>query len=374
MRGWIARNVRATPPNGASGRDRVEAMARPTIKDIAAKAGVSFKTVSRVLNGYTSVAEDLRERVLGAMRELDYRPNQAARQMRGRKAFAIALIPALRDDMNELGRTHRMPSYLSDVITGMIQACQDADYRLLVETLSSTESESGRAAFERFLDCTRVDGVLLVPPMCDDPWLLDQLVNRQIQIARLNPGTRHDIGFSTIIDNHTAAGEVIRHLTGHGHRHLAFIKGPPSHRAQADRTRGVMDAAAELDGIRLDIRQGNFLFDSGLTVTRELLSLNEPPTAIFAANDEMAAGALAAAIELGFKVPDKLSIVGFGGLHVSEMTWPRLTTVHQPTVEMARALATRLIEQAGDDDQAASELTLQPHRLIPRQSVAAPAS
>ncbi|MFM2372515.1 MAG: hypothetical protein RIS85_2237 [Pseudomonadota bacterium] len=348
-------------------------MARPTIKDIAAKAGVSFKTVSRVLNGYTSVAEDLRERVDAAMRELDYRPNQAARQMRGRKAFAIALIPALRDDMNELGKTRRMPSYLSDVITGMIQACQEADYRLLVETLSSTDDDSGRTAFERFLDCTRVDGVLLVPPLCDDPWLLDQLAARRIQMARLNPGTRHDLGFCTIIDNHAAAGDVIRHLTDHGHRHLAYIKGPALHRAQIDRTRGVMDACAEHDGIRLDIRQGDFLFDSGQAVARELLSLKEPPTAIFAANDEMAAGALAAAIELGFKVPETLSIVGFGGLHVSEMTWPRLTTVHQPTVEMARNLSARLIEQAGDDDQAASSLTMQPYHLIARQSVTAPA-
>lgn len=347
-------------------------MARPTIKDIAAQAGVSFKTVSRVLNGYTSVADELRERVEHAMRELGYRPNQAARQMRGRKAFAIALIPALRHHIDEIGQDRRMPGYISDVIAGALQACQKADYRLLIETLTAPEEPEWREAFERFLDCTRIDGLLLVPPLCDDPWLLGHLADRGIRVARLNPGTRQDEGFCTVIDNHAASRAVIAHLSSQGHRHIAFIKGPADHRAQADRTRGVLDAASEIDDIRLDLRQGDFLFGSGLSIAREMLDQRDRPTAIYAANDEMAAGVLAAAVERGLQVPRDLSIVGFGGLLVSEMTWPRISTVYQPTIAMARDLARKLIESAGDDPGPANDLRIEPFRLVERQSVAPP--
>lgn len=347
-------------------------MARATIKDIAARAGVSFKTVSRVLNGYTSVAEDLRKRVDQAMVDLDYRPNQAARQMRGRKAFAIALVPALRHQIDEIGQDRRMPGYIGDVIAGALQACQKADYRLLIETLTAPEEPLWREAFERFLDCTRVDGIMLVPPLCDDPWLLDQFATRGIHVARLNPGTRLDEGFCTVIDNYAAARAVMAHLAARGHRHIAFIKGPADHRAQAERTRGVLEGAAEIDDIRLDLKQGDFLFGSGLALARDLLEKRDRPTAIFAANDEMAAGVLAAAIELGLKVPGDLSVMGFGGLLVSEMTWPRISTIYQPTIAMARELATLLIESAGDDTAPPARFRIEPFRLIERQSVGSP--
>ncbi|MCX7284553.1 MAG: LacI family DNA-binding transcriptional regulator [Novosphingobium sp.] len=360
-------------------------MLRPTIKDIALRAGVSFKTVSRVLNGYTSVAEDLRLRVEAAMQDLSYRPNQAARQLRGRKAFAIALVPALRQHIDDIGQNQRMPGYLGDVIAGALQACQAADYRLIIETLTEPSLATGRDAFERFLDCTRVDGILLVPPLCDDPWLLDLLAQRRMSVARLNPGTRLDEGYCTVIDNYAAARAVIGHLTAQGHRHIAFIKGPADHRAQAERTRGVLEAAALEDNIRLDLKQGNFLFQGGLEIARELLDQRDRPTAIFAANDEMAAGVLAAAIERGLQVPKDLSIVGFGGLLVSEMTWPRITTVYQPTIAIARELAGLLIAHAGEQpaepadgstgaDAApmGGQFKIEPFRLIERNSVAPP--
>lgn len=353
-------------------QDKTRIMSKPTIKDIARRADVSFKTVSRVLNGYASVAGELRERVEVAMKELGYRPNQAARQMRGKKAFAIALVPALRHHIDELSEGRRMPSYLSDVIAGALQACQAADYRLLIETLIEPRETSARESFERFLNSTRVDGVLLVPPLCDDPWVLDLLQEHSVAIARLNPGTRLDEGFCTVIDNYQASKAVIGHLTAKGHSHIAFIKGPADHRAQAERTRGVLDAAAMENSIRLDIKQGDFLFGSGFDIARELLAHRDRPTAIFAANDEMAAGVLAAAIERDIQVPRDLSIIGFGGLLVSEMSWPRITTVHQPTIAMARELSALLIEHAGADAPPASRFKIEPFRLIERQSVAPP--
>ena len=343
-------------------------MARPTIKDIAKHAGVSFKTVSRVLNGYASVADDLRERVQKSMHELDYRPNQAARQMRGKKAYNIALFPAFRDQVSELQTSRRMPTYVADVITGLIQACQAAHFHLFVEPAPAVEGPTGRQNFCSLLDNLRVDGVILIPPICDDEWIIEQLIARDILVGRLNPGTMLDRGFCTVIDNRTAAREVVDLLVAKGHSHIAYIKGPESHRAVGDRLGGVLDGAAA-HNLRIDLRQGDFLFDSGRSATLDLLRLATPPTAIFAANDEMAAGALAAALELGVKVPDALSIVGFGGLLVSEATWPRLTTVSQPTIEMARSLGSQLIMAAGSPAAQAASLTVQPHRLVERQSV-----
>lgn len=347
-------------------------MSRPTIKDIAQRADVSFKTVSRVLNGYKSVADDLRVRVEQAMQDLGYRPNQAARQMRGKKAFTIALVPAWRHHIDEIGETRRMPSYLSDVIAGALQACQSEGYRLLIETLLEPGDPAARNDFERFLDSTRIDGLLLVPPLCDDPWLLEMLEARSVRVARLNPGTKLDHGFCTVIDNFAASQAVVAHLTSWGHRHIAFIKGPTDHRAQAERTRGVLEAAAQADSIRLDIKQGDFLFEGGLEIARELLAQRDCPTAIFAANDEMAAGVLAAAVECGLNVPRDLSIVGFGGLLVSEMSWPRITTVYQPTIAMARELASSLIAHALNEGAEVSSFKIEPFQLIERQSVAAP--
>lgn len=347
-------------------------MGRPTIKDIAARAGVSFKTVSRVLNGYDSVAADLRKRVEDAMLELGYRPNQAARQMRGSKAFAIAFIPALRQHIDEMSSDRRMPGYISDVITGVLQACTEFDYRLLIESLTSPDGPEGQEIFDRFLDCTRIDGIVLSPPLCDESWLLEHLATKGIRVARLNPGTRIDHGFCAIIDNYAASRAVMAHLTALGHRHIAFIKGPADHRAQSERTRGVLEAAADADDIRLDLRQGNFMFSSGLTIARELLAQRDPPTAIFGANDEMAAGTLAAAMELGLRVPEDLSIIGFGGLLVSEMSSPRISTVYQPTIAMARQLAKQLIQSAGNPAAPAASLKVEPFHLIERQSVGPP--
>ena len=339
-----------------------------TIIDIAKHAGVSFKTVSRVVNGTPTVAVALRAKVEAAMRELDYKPNRAARLLRGGKAHALGLIiGSLRYTENMPEPDRRMPSYGADVILGLLQACHEAEYHLVIENVAPGADP---ATLERFLDMVQLDGVILVPPLCDIDWILDVLDSREMPFARINPGLNLDRALCLVIDNQSAAREVGEAILAHGHRRIGFIDGPEEHTAQRQRKTGLLEAVANVAGATVDVRQGNFMFSSGLEQGRELLSMPKRPTAIFAANDEMAAGVLTAAVEQGIAVPRELSLVGFGGLVIAEHTLPRITTVSQPTIEIARIAGEKLIAQGGQLDGNWSQLVTVPYEMTLRQSLA----
>lgn len=341
-----------------------------TIIDIAKRAGVSFKTVSRVLNGAPTVAEALRRKVEDAMRELDYKPNRAARLLRGGKAQALGFIVASQADvLSSPDPDRRMPSYAADVILGLLQACRAAEYHLVIESVSSSDPREARAILERFLDLVKLDGVVLVPPLCDTGWVLDVLESRDLPFARINPGLELDRALCLVIDNRSAAREVGEAILSFGHRRIGFIDGPDEHAAQRERKTGLLEAMADVPGATVDVRQGNFLFTSGLEKGRELLDLPDPPTVIFAANDEMAAGVLAVAVDRGIAVPDDLSLVGFGGLAISQHSWPRITTVSQPTIEIARIAGLQLITRGGQPGEDWPQVITVPYELTFRQSL-----
>lgn len=348
-------------------------MKRPvTIIDIANHAGVSFKTVSRVLNGATTVAEDLRTKVEKAMRELDYKPNRAARLLRGGKSHALGLMVGSQTQtiLNSPEPDRRMPSYAADVILGLLQACHAAEYHLVIESISAVDAPESQAMLGRFLDLVKLDGVILVPALCDLPWVLDLLDSRDIPFARINPGLDLDRGLCLVIDNNSAGREVGEAILSHGHRRIGFIAGPQSHAALSERKRGFLDTVNGVAGTTVEVRQGNFLFTSGLEKGRELLALANRPTAIFAANDEMAAGVLAAAVDCGIDVPRELSLFGFGGLAISEHSWPRIATVSQPTIEIARIAGERLIARDGALAENWNQVVTMPYELAIRPSLA----
>jgi len=343
-----------------------------TIIDIANHAGVSFKTVSRVLNGAPTVAEELRARVEKAMRDLDYKPNRAARLLRGGKAHALGLIVGSQTQAiaQSPEPDRRMPSYAADVILGLLQACHAAEYHLVIENISPGGTPEAQAMLGRFLDLVKLDGVILVPPLCDTPWVLDLLDSRGIACARINPGLDLDRALCLVIDNESAGRDVGEAILSHGHRRIGFIDGPRSHVALGERRAGFLERVRRVAGVTVEVRQGNFLFSSGLEKGRELLSLPDRPTAIFAANDEMAAGVLAAAVDCGIEVPRQLSLVGFGGLAISEHSWPRLATVSQPTIEIARIAGERLITRDGRSGDDWNQVVTMPYELATRQSLA----
>lgn len=346
-------------------------MTRPTIIDIAQHAGVSFKTVSRVLNNHPKVGEEYRRKVVASMEALNFKPNRAAQVLRGGKSFVLGLLITQGRYIQTLDDANRLPSYIADVVTGMLQACQAKSYHLVIESIDGADPQAGVAWLASCLDDVSFDGLVLMPPLCDKPWLLDALEEMGVHFARMNPGSQLGRGLCLVIDNRRAGAQIGDLLLDHGHRDIGYITGPDSHQAHTPRQAGLREAAARVPDARVTVVPGDFTFDTGQRQARALLTRDPRPTAIFAANDEMAAGVLAAAMELGIAVPADLSIVGFGGLLVSQTTWPRITTVNQPTIHMARLAAEGLIDGFGKPFADMGRVVEIDFELKQRQSVAA---
>src|SRR3546814_2461939 len=157
----------------------------------------------------------------------------------------------------------RMPSYGADVILGLLQACRAAEHHLLFEIVSAGDADEAQEILDRFLDLVTLDGIVLVPPLCDTDWVLDVLESRNLPFARINPGLQLGRGLCLVIDNRNAAREVGEAILSLGHRRIGFIDGPDAHAAQRDRKTGLLEAVAEVPGATVEVRQGNFLFTSG---------------------------------------------------------------------------------------------------------------
>ena len=330
--------------------------ARPTIRDVSRLAGVSFKTVSRVINDQQYVSADTRERVLAVMAEIGFQPNQAARALAGHRSHQIALIC---DNPN--------PWYVYEVQAGVRERCGRDNVRMIAQPYD-------RAApallddIVALIDQAHPDGLVLAPPACDDRAVIDELERRRIPFVRLQPGARIDGVPATAIDNEQAAFDMTRHLVGLGHTRIGFVVGERSYAASGQRLAGHLRALADA-GIAVDldqICQGAFDFASGKAAADRLLDLVPPPTAIFAASDDMAAGVLAAAHRRGIAVPAALSVAGFDDAPLAEIVWPPLTTVHQPLRALAAAAADLLLDPAGPRDRRLD------HRLVLRESTAPP--
>lgn len=330
---------------------------RANIRDVAAKAGVAVKTVSRVLNGHPYVSEDTRRRVETAMADLDFRPSVAARILSGAKSNQIALI-----------YDNHSPYYMFQIQTGCWQLCKERGIRLLAQPVDVADPGVGDQV-RGLVTETHVDGIILSSPVTDCEPVLAALETLDIPFVRISPGTNHSLTSSVFMDDAQAADDMTTHLINAGHRRIGFVKGHPSHRASDDRLYGYR-RALDRAGIAFEpglVCDGAFDFDSGVMAGRFLLDLDTPPTAIFAANDDMAAGVLAVAHDRGIDLPSELSVAGFDDTTLSRTVWPPLTTIHQPMAELART-ATRILIEGGD----ISHHRL-PHTLVERASVAPPA-
>jgi LacI family transcriptional regulator len=332
---------------------------RATILDVADAAGVSIKTVSRVFNDEPNVRASTRQRVLEVAGALDYHPNPAARSLAGRRSFLLGLV-----------YENPSPNFVVDLQAGSLNRLRDERYRLLVYPCTSVEEVSGRMlALAR---ASGLDGVILTAPMSDDARILAELASGHVPFVRLAPTTRPEIGPSVAMDDVAAATELIRHLLALGHRRIGHVRGNRRHPASTARENGFRSAMASAGATVVEgwIEQGDFTFASGLEAGRRILSQASRPTAIFAANDDMAAGVLSAANELGIAVPGELSIAGFDDSSIAQVVWPRLTTIHQPTFEMAEAATDMLIGLL--DGATPADRPTMPYSLVVRGSTAPP--
>jgi LacI family transcriptional regulator len=296
-----------------------------TIKHVAEAAGVSPKTVSRVINGEAHVSEAKREAVMRVVCELDYRPNAFARSLSSSRSYLLGLLI---DDPAS--------GYAADVQLGAINACRDKSYHLLVERVDRAEPDWQRTLLAA-LDQLRLDGALLPPPLCDDPEFLDLLDGVGLPYVRIAPGGEEARSGFVRMDDAAAAAEMTRHLIALGHRRIGFIAGKPTHGAAAKRLDGFTREMAE-HGLAVDpalVRPGDFSVRSGMVAGEAILSAGVPPTAIFASNDDTALGVLMIAHRHHLDIPADLAIAGFDDAPTSRAAWPPITTIVQPNGAMA---------------------------------------
>lgn len=316
---------------------------KPTITDVAKLAGVSMKTVSRVINKEPNVRDELRDRVLKAAGELGYQPNFSARSLAGNRSFQLAYL------FGDPGG-----DYAHGVQIGILDACRDAGYHLVVEQIDVDAPDVAQRT-ATLVAQLRLDGVVLSPPITDHPEVLGALKKAGVPYVRIAPDDPLDTSPAVRIDDAKAAAELTHYLVDLGHTEIGFIKGNPQHSAGRLRFEGFQQAMAER-GLAVQpslLEQGTFSYASGIDCAWRLLRRRARPTAIFASNDDMAAAVVAVAHESGIEVPEDLSVVGFDDAPIAQVVWPPLTTVRQPIREMARAAADMLIDHAADKDREA---------------------
>lgn len=338
-----------------------------TIKDVAARAGVSPKTVSRVMNAEQHVRPSVREVVLRAVDELGYRPNAFARSLSSARSYLIGLFF---DDPTS--------GYASAMQRGALTACRAHSYHLLVEPLD-LRMPGWATLVEDAVRSLRLDGVILSPPLSQCPSLLDILDQLSVPYVLVSPdpaGPRR--AGSVDIDERRAAFDMTRHLVELGHRDIGFIVGDPTHASSLQRRDGFC-AAITASGLSVGesrIVAGDFSFRAGLEAGERLLSDHRQPSAIFASNDDMALGVSVAAAKLGINVPAQLSIAGFDDAATARLAWPPITTVRQPVTELGHAAVDMLIDstyRAGDRTSDGFHRSLA-HSIIERESTEAPRS
>lgn len=316
---------------------REASLRRPTIKDVAERAQVSLKTVSRVINDEPGVQARTRERVQQAVADLGYQPDPSARSLRSAQSYAIGL---LYDNPN--------PYYVIAVQNGVLSVCRETGYGLQIHPCDSTSPHLASEIIS-LVQRARLAGLVLAPPMSERQELLDELAAKNIRLVRIVSAAAdpQDGSACIYVDDRDAAYEITEYLIQLGHSRIGFLWGGKSHGSSWERYKGYEEALHDY-GIALDadlVVEGDYSFDDGFRGARRLLALPDRPTAIFGSNDEIAAGVLAAAKSSGMNVPYDLSIAGFEDSPFSKQSWPALTTAKQATEEIARHAARRLLQE-----------------------------
>lgn len=319
-----------------------------TINDVAKYAGVSIKTVSRVTNKEPSVKQATIDKVNEAINALNYQPNLAARNLAGTKSYAIGFIY---DNPNAY--------YIIDMQNGILSACKDKGYELVIHPCNA-KSVSICEELTGLVKHSRLAGLVLTPPLSEDPQVLKALDDIDANYVRIIAGEKIDKkhGLAVLVNDKFGAIQITEHLIELGHKHIAFLSGDHHHESTKERLAGFKQA---LNNHRLEFNEhnvidGKYSFESGVEGANKLFQLSPRPSAIVACNDEIAAGALFAARLAGLTVPGELSIVGFEDSPFSRQTWPKLTTVHQPNAKIAQTATELLIANSRDPKQEQSKV------------------
>ena len=340
-----------------------------TIRHVAADAGVSLQTVSRVINKEPNVRPEMQQRVQTAIDKLGYVPSIAAQRMAGSRSY---LILALNDRDRTVAdwRARQGTDWVDQMLLGGMLTCAQHGYRMIVE-LVDTHSDHIERELLAALASLQPDGVILTPPHSQNPLIIRLLDEQHISFARIG-SLRPGPGLMLTMDDERAARIATEYLAGLGHRRIGFIAGSAEYELSGWRVDGWQAAMAQA-GLSTDelLGRGDFSYESGLAAAAALLDGSDPPTGIVAANDQMALATMAVARERGLAIPADLSLVSFDDTPMVRFTQPPLTAIAQPIAEVsARATELIIAHRAGRPTPEASVVI--PASLIVRSSTAAP--
>lgn len=341
-----------------------------TIKHVAADAGVSLQTVSRVINNEPNVRPAMKEKVQASIDRLGYVPSIAAQRMSGSRSYLILAIND-RDRTIADWQARQGTDWVDQMLLGGMLKAAEHGYRMIFE-LVDTHSDHVERELGATIAALQPDGVILTPPHSENPLITDLLVERKIPFARIGskePGP----GIAMIMDDEGSARLATEHLIQLGHRRIGFIAGSEEYSLsnwRIDGWRAAMDAAGlPQDGLCV---RGDFSYDSGIVATEALLALDAPPTAIIASNDQMTLAALDTAKKRGYSIPGDLSLLSFDNTPVARFTTPHLTAIDQP-IAATFSKAVELLILNGNAPEAPQPVVI-PGSLIERGSTAPPGS
>ena len=311
-----------------------------TIKDIAKRLNISVSTVSYALNdGPRSVPEEVKRKVLEVAEELDYRPNRLARSLITRRSHIIGVVP-----LDATAHDIMLGSYVQRVLNGVLNAAQESDQNVLIVTKCDTSDTQGTV--KRLLD-GHIDGLVFITGYLMEP-ILKELSSRKFPHVVLSSVAKGSP--SLCVDNRGGSEQVMQHLYDLGHRKIGHLEGIPSHFDAKERYQAYLSFMRDH---HLPVKPhwvacGMFHPVLAIQAVRAVLEHEDRPTALFAANDEMAITAVTVAREMGVRVPEDLSIVGFDNAPESSICYPSLTTVQHPEIEMGEMAVRVVLDQIAD--------------------------
>ncbi|GAB3821773.1 LacI family DNA-binding transcriptional regulator [Tessaracoccus terricola] len=337
-----------TKPNGSGGR-------KPTIREVAKAAGVSYATVSRVMNGANWVSPQARSAVEEAIRQTGYKVNAHARSLATGRTDSVAFL--LTEEYQLLFADPTFSLLLRDIAEAMAE-------RSVTLVLLVAGSEGERESVERYLSAGHVDGVMLISSHEQDP-LLPSLLNHKLPMVACGLPLGHESSVSSVsVDEAGSAAVMTDYLLGRGHRRIAMIAGPDDTPGGHFRLQGFREAMGEQFDPALVVA-GDYSRASGRRAMRELLASGNKFDAVFAANDLMAVGAVAELREAGLSVPGDVAVAGFDDSGIAAENDPPLTTMRQPWKELSEQMATVLLDLVGGAEL--RHVTL-PTELVVRES------
>ena len=338
-----------------------------TIKHVAADAGVSLQTVSRVINSEPNVRPEMKNRVQASIDKLGYVPSIAAQRMSGSRSYLILAIND-RDRTIADWQARQGTDWVDQMLLGGMLKCAELGYRMIFE-LVDTHSDHVERELLGAIAALQPDGIILTPPHSDNPQIVALLDQQKIPFVRIG-SKQNGMGIPVSMDDEGSARQASRYLIERGHRRIGFIAGSSEYDLSGWRVDGWRDTmvAAGLDTAGL-LAEGDFSYASGEVAARCLLDRPDRPSAIIASNDQMALATLDVARSLGLSIPHDLSLISFDNTPLVHFTQPPLTAIDQPIAATA-SRAVELIIAAQNGDDAPQALTIVPAQIIERESVA----